>query len=77
MLPCFDICFPKEFIINILLKLIMANLKYPSGLKVKAPLAWFTAFFGGLGPFILFHYSYALRESYLGFVPRKFRAEDQ
>jgi hypothetical protein len=55
----------------------MANLKYPSGLKVKAPLAWFTAFFGGIGPFIMFQYSYAIRESYVGQIPRRTRGEDK
>jgi hypothetical protein len=51
----------------------MANLKYPSGLKVKAPLGWFTAFMGGVGPFLVYTYTYNIKESYIGKVNRKLR----
>jgi hypothetical protein len=54
----------------------MANLKYPGGLKVKAALGWFTAFMGGVGPFICFTYNYNIRESYNGRAIRKIRGSE-
>jgi hypothetical protein len=54
----------------------MANLKYPGGLKVKAALGWFTAFMGGVGPFVCYTYTYNVKESYIGKVNRKIRGGD-
>lgn len=54
----------------------MANLKYPGGLKVKASLGWFTAFMGGIGPFVCYTYTYNIRESYIGRANRKIRGGD-
>ena len=54
----------------------MAKLNYPSGLKIKAPLAWFTAFFTGLGPFVVFNYVYAIREAGGGELKRDCKGED-
>jgi hypothetical protein len=55
----------------------MANLKYPSGLKVKAPLAWLTALIGGFAPFVFFFPTYMIKEHYTGNTPRKLYGEDR
>jgi len=54
----------------------MPNLKYPSGLKVKASLGWFTAFMGGLGAFLCYNYTYSIKESFGGRITRKTRGDD-
>lgn len=55
----------------------MANLKYPAGLKVKAPLAWLSAVVGGFFPLVYFFPGYLQKEHYTGTVPRKTFGEEK
>ncbi len=55
----------------------MANLRYPSGLKVKAPLAWVSAVTMGFAPMIFFYYNYLMKEHYVGVSHRLTYGEDK
>jgi hypothetical protein len=55
----------------------MANLKYPAGLKVKAPLAWVGAISIGFCPILYFFPTMLIKEHYSGNVPRRTSGEDK
>lgn len=54
----------------------MGNTKYPSGIKVKAPLAWVGGAAIGLTPLFFFYIHALIKEHYTGNVPRKTYGED-
>lgn len=55
----------------------MGNTKYPSGIKVKAPLAWVGGAAIGISPILMFYYTGLVKEHYTGVIPRKTFGEDR
>jgi len=55
----------------------MGNTKYPSGVKVKAPLAWIGGAAIGFTPLFFFYIHALIKEHFTGNAPRKTYGEDQ
>ena len=55
----------------------MVNLKYPGGLKVKAPLGWLGAIAIGFGPLFFFWETRMSSESMQGMSPKNTTHEEQ